>query len=144
MFKYNLAIILIILLISAGCQHSSNKTSYNPYEKTPDNSKETQRTQETISNSEILNSTGQDLIANTVEETDSLKETVKTDPFSTDLETEPEKEDPKTNIAPSPTAQERIDQALELCNFAQQMWEKGKLDEALSNLDSAYFSILDI
>ncbi|MCF6248750.1 MAG: LysM peptidoglycan-binding domain-containing protein [Desulfobacula sp.] len=41
-------------------------------------------------------------------------------------------------------AQERIDQALELCNFAQQMWEKGKLEEALSNLDSAYYTILEI
>ncbi len=43
-----------------------------------------------------------------------------------------------------PSAQQRIDQALELCNFAQQMWEKGKLEEALSNLDSAYYSILEI
>ncbi len=40
--------------------------------------------------------------------------------------------------------QEKIDQALELCNFAQEMWEAGNLDEALSNLDSAYFLILDI
>ena len=29
------------------------------------------------------------------------------------------------------TAQEKIDQALELCNFAQQMWEKGKIDDTL-------------
>lgn len=40
--------------------------------------------------------------------------------------------------------QAKIDQALELCNYAQEMWEKGKIDEALSNLDSAYYSILEI
>jgi membrane-bound lytic murein transglycosylase D len=42
------------------------------------------------------------------------------------------------------SVQQRIDQALELCNFAQDMWEKGKLDEAIINLDSAYFTILEI
>lgn len=40
--------------------------------------------------------------------------------------------------------QEKIDQALELCNYAQQMWENGKIEEALSNLDSAYSAILGI
>ena len=45
---------------------------------------------------------------------------------------------------PGQTAQDKIDQALELCNFAQQMWEKGKIEEALNNLDSAYYSILEI
>jgi membrane-bound lytic murein transglycosylase D len=42
------------------------------------------------------------------------------------------------------TAQEKIDQALELCNYAQQMWETGKLEEALANLDAAYGSIIEI
>ncbi len=41
-------------------------------------------------------------------------------------------------------AQVKIDQALELCNVAQEMWEEGKLDEALTNLDTAYASILEI
>jgi membrane-bound lytic murein transglycosylase D len=40
--------------------------------------------------------------------------------------------------------QEKIDQALELCGNAQRMWEEGNLDEALSNLDSAYYLILEI
>jgi peptidoglycan lytic transglycosylase D len=40
--------------------------------------------------------------------------------------------------------QEKIDQALELCSDAQKMWEKGNLDEALNNLDSAYYLILEI
>lgn len=40
--------------------------------------------------------------------------------------------------------QDKIDQALELCNYAQKMWEEGDLDEALNKLDAAYFLILDI
>ncbi len=42
------------------------------------------------------------------------------------------------------TGQEKIDQALELCNFAQKMWEAGELENALGNLDSAYYLILEI
>ncbi len=42
------------------------------------------------------------------------------------------------------TEQEKIDQALELCNFAQKMWEEGELEDALGNLDSAYYLILEI
>lgn len=44
----------------------------------------------------------------------------------------------------SAETQDKIDQALELCSQAQQMWEKGKIEEALASLDSAYFSILEI
>ncbi len=40
--------------------------------------------------------------------------------------------------------QVKIDQALELCNLAQEMWEQGRLEEALSHLDDAYALILDI
>ncbi len=40
--------------------------------------------------------------------------------------------------------QEKIDQALELCEHAQHMWEEGELEEALNNLDSAYYAILEI
>ncbi|MEX1300271.1 MAG: LysM peptidoglycan-binding domain-containing protein [Desulfotignum sp.] len=40
--------------------------------------------------------------------------------------------------------QVKIDHALELCNLAQQMWEEGRLEEALTYLDDAYALILDI
>jgi len=40
--------------------------------------------------------------------------------------------------------QKKIDQALELCNFAQDMWEEGNLEEAIANLDSAYYLILEL
>jgi membrane-bound lytic murein transglycosylase D len=41
-------------------------------------------------------------------------------------------------------AQQKIDEALELCNSAQEMWEEGKIEDALSNLDDAYASIMEI
>jgi membrane-bound lytic murein transglycosylase D len=41
-------------------------------------------------------------------------------------------------------AQVKTDQALELCNLAQEMWEAGRLEEALSYLDDAYSLILEI
>jgi membrane-bound lytic murein transglycosylase D len=41
-------------------------------------------------------------------------------------------------------AQEEIDQALELCDSAQALWEKGELENALSELDMAYAAILDL
>ncbi|WDP89689.1 MAG: LysM peptidoglycan-binding domain-containing protein [Desulfobacter sp.] len=47
-------------------------------------------------------------------------------------------------IAEKDPGQKRIDQALELCTFAQEMWEEGNLEEAISNLDSAYYLILEI
>jgi membrane-bound lytic murein transglycosylase D len=40
--------------------------------------------------------------------------------------------------------QERIDQALDLCTYAQKMWEEGNLEDALGSLDSAYFLILEV
>jgi len=55
-----------------------------------------------------------------------------------------EKESDKQGPVSELTDQEKIDQALELCDYAQQMWEKGNIDEALTSLDSAYSNILDI
>lgn len=52
-------------------------------------------------------------------------------------------QDASENEIKSP-GQEKIDQALELCADAQKMWEEGNLDEALNNLDSAYYLILEI
>ncbi|MBA3011312.1 MAG: LysM peptidoglycan-binding domain-containing protein [Desulfobacula sp.] len=40
--------------------------------------------------------------------------------------------------------QAKIDQALELCSHAQELWEEGDLDEALNNLDDAYSLILEV
>ncbi len=42
------------------------------------------------------------------------------------------------------TDQKKIDEALELCTIAQNYWEEGNLEDALSSLDSAYYLILEI
>lgn len=40
--------------------------------------------------------------------------------------------------------QRKIDQALEFCNVAQNYWEEGSLEDALSSLDAAYARLLEI
>nr|WP_321402748.1 LysM peptidoglycan-binding domain-containing protein [uncultured Desulfobacter sp.] len=40
--------------------------------------------------------------------------------------------------------QGKIDQALELCSMAQNYWEEGNIEEALSSLDAAYARMLEI
>jgi membrane-bound lytic murein transglycosylase D len=72
-----------------------------------------------------------------VEETENSVIDPKTDPT---VKTLPCKDKEK----PKEIGQDKIDQALELCNYAQGMWEEGNLDEALNNLDSAYSLILGI
>lgn len=44
----------------------------------------------------------------------------------------------------SDSDQGKIDQALELCTVAQNFWEEGNLEEALSSLDAAYALMLEI
>lgn len=72
-----------------------------------------------------------------VEETKDPVIDSKTNPIDKSLQCK-DKEEPKE------AGQDKIDQALELCNYAQGMWEEGNLDEALNNLDSAYSLILGI
>lgn len=77
------------------------------------------------------------VIMEAVEETENSVIDPKTDPTDKSLPCK-DKEEPKE------IGQDNIDQALELCNYAQKMWEEGNLDEALNNLDSAYSLILGI
>ncbi len=126
MRKYKLVIILILFLITAGCQHTYNKNTSDQYVK-----------EQTAS--DHPDSSPKEIIADSREEQNDNKEPdTGSDLLTSDLENE------KETQAPEFTGQEKIDQALELCNYAQQMWEKGKFEEALTNLDSAYYSILEI
>ncbi|MCP3876571.1 MAG: LysM peptidoglycan-binding domain-containing protein [Desulfobacteraceae bacterium] len=134
MFK-NLAISLIVLWITASCQHN-NITTSNQYVNSHASSPEDLNSS---NDPEQLGSP-----AGTQKETNKAKKAI-------DISGSPARNSAKTNPLTSGdekgsdlSAQEKIDQALELCNYAQQMWEKGKLEEALTNLDSAYFSILEI
>ncbi len=42
------------------------------------------------------------------------------------------------------STQSKIDHALELCQTAQELWEKGELENALTELDKAYSTILEL
>ncbi|WP_299980951.1 LysM peptidoglycan-binding domain-containing protein [Desulfobacula sp.] len=148
MFKTKLAIILILFWITAGCQHSYNKNTSDQYVKKQTISSDVLKSDTT---SDHPDSNKKDLIINSREERDdtteaitisdsSLQNPTQTDSLTSDLEKESEKQNQESEL----TAREKIDQALELCNYAQQMWEKGKLEEAVTNLDSAYYSILEI
>ncbi len=52
----------------------------------------------------------------------------------------PDTQGPET----SAQVQEKTDQALELCRIAQELWEAGRLEDALSNLDASYKMMLEI
>ncbi len=56
------------------------------------------------------------------------------------LSQKPVTEDKQQGIS----TQNKIDHALELCQSAQDLWEKGELENALSKLDSAYSTILGL
>ncbi len=144
MHKYRITIFLILIWLLAGCQHSYNNTSSNKFTKQQPSS--TDVTQETIApeslKSDKKNLTGNntDFVNNTGQEADSKKSVINHISKESNVKQALSKEDNNSDIG----AQGRIDQALELCNYAQQMWEKGKLEEALTSLDSAYYSILEI
>ena len=150
MLKTKLAIILLFFSITAGCQQSYKKTTSDQYVKVQPTSSDVL---ETVYNPAPSDSDKKDSIINSHQEADDTKEllTISDSSLQPLPETEkdsltsvPEKEPEKKDHEPVLTSQEKIDQALELCNYAQQMWEKGKLEEALTNLDSAYYSILEI
>ena len=148
MLKFKLAIILCITLITAGCETTSKNTAA-PF-KTTVNTATQSSEPDPDSIPAGTDSGAKERIDDTFDPNEadlavSLPRASLPDKTS-DILNPPlaENMDEKKFKPGDETAQEKIDQALELCNYAQQMWETGKLDEALSNLDSAYFSILEI
>ncbi len=151
MSGYKLTILLILVWITAGCQHSNLKTASDDYNGHSVNTIDAPQKNITSKNLNIASKTNNEEVIIEISEglegfsqpsnnkVNAFNSTVR-EKSSTNLKMVLE-EDSKNSRSVS---QERIDQALELCNYAQQMWEKGKLEEALTNLDSAYYSILEI
>ncbi len=138
MFKHTLAIILISLWITAGCQHT-NKTTSKPFVNS--NSLPLNKSNNTDLPDQ-QDSKESSITVETLEDDDTVPIHI-----STGSTAKPPQAGQSISVeekASDILAQEKIDQALELCNYAQQMWEKGKLEEAVANLDSAYYSILEI
>jgi len=149
MFKTKLALFLMILWITAGCQQAyTNSSTPNPNHTT-----QTERLdKQTPENIPVQpNSNNETDLTITLKEADTVKEI---DANSNPDLTDPAKEDhsksvinkasTKNNLESGLTTQKKVDQALELCDYAQKNWEKGKLEDALNNLDAAYSYILEI
>ncbi|MFH2090988.1 MAG: LysM peptidoglycan-binding domain-containing protein [Pseudomonadota bacterium] len=147
MFNYKMVIILTLFLITAGCQHTASNSAA-PFETISFSASNTKNTKDTLDPSG--SKTKADKIGQNFDPSDSNTVSVNLPHLSLPDETSDnpalinadEKTDKQDDA--DPNAQEKIDRALELCSDAQQMWEEGKLEEALSNLDSAYSSILEI
>ncbi len=138
MYRIKFIVFAALLLLLTGCQHTSSK--YSSVQKAYLNNIEASRTR---IEAEAVIPEPDSAEENQVQITDPqppLPDKTDDTPTLSDNTEKPDKLSTQSGRA----AQEKIDQALELCNFAQKMWEKGKLEEALSNLDSAYFSILEI
>ena len=155
MFKTKLALFLMILWITAGCQQAYNSTTLKPNNNTQTPSIDKQE----LANLPVQsNSNDENGLAITLKEADSSQKTsdisnsvlpapTKTKLSTSDIAKESNKQNQESEKADGESelsSQKKIDQALELCDYAQQMWEKGQLEEALTNLDSAYSSILEI
>jgi len=147
MFNYRFAIILICFWISAGCQHAYMTATPSDDVNPPSNlEKETHET------ADLTNPSGSnELNAVNTEQKKYIADKERPKLSDISIESRDKTQTPALeNISEVPAAesdtppQDKIDQALELCNYAHKMWEKGKLEEALGNLDSAYSSILEV
>ncbi len=128
-----LTTLVLAIMLLAGCQQT-HTTAGKPID------------QNTFTNQASLSDTSSSTIVDAEREelrshSDSINEMASSTPQATCPT-------PSENSTPADAAletdQKKIDQALELCNYAQDMWEEGNLEEALANLDSAYFLILEI
>ncbi len=64
-------------------------------------------------------------------------------PRATDGSPSPADTSPALTCSPKGT-DVNLDQAMELCNNSQELWQKGELDNALDTLDQAYALIIDV
>jgi membrane-bound lytic murein transglycosylase D len=156
MSGYKLTILLILVWITTGCQQAYQNTSSNTFTGEPLNpanapqenivheNSSPYKDNQTAGKLEKYEGTEQITTINepiNIEEEPFLKNITEDNTSISNSEQASKKED---NDSGQATAQEKIDRALELCEYAQQMWEKGKLQEALNNLDDAYSSIIEI
>ncbi|OGR21658.1 MAG: lytic transglycosylase [Desulfobacula sp. RIFOXYA12_FULL_46_16] len=129
MLKSKLAIISVCFWIFAGCQQSFHAT-----------------TSEQSINTQGLSASGLEPFEQSSKRMNGSKSSTQSgldDSEKSDL-VESENPSDQENGDSDLFAQQKIDEALELCNSAQEMWEEGKIEDALSNLDDAYASIMEI
>ena len=117
MFKNTIALIVFAFLVGTGCYYPNKKAISSYTEENDDSPSKIVVNTRTVQKQKTKTNIKKKKVLKVVQEQESVTEL---------------------------SAQKKIDNALELCNLAQSMWEKGKLDEALENLDAAYYSIVDI
>ncbi|MCP4023926.1 MAG: LysM peptidoglycan-binding domain-containing protein [Desulfobacteraceae bacterium] len=136
MNKFHFLLPMLLILITAGCQQTYNTTATIDPTQTIDNSFQNPKPADSVA---LDNNQPFVKEANAETKTSidtSSKNSNQVNPPVVSIDDKATPSDKKIS------EQEKIDHALELCNYAQLMWEKGKIEEALSNLDSAYDSIL--
>jgi membrane-bound lytic murein transglycosylase D len=143
-FKFVAALISICFLLITGCQQTYQQNTITPVQ----GNAEDPSTQATVDESKTSPS------PRTADSISSRKNSITglahVRPLSTDFGVPSEKSgsEPLVQNKEIPERvyreQIKIDQALELCNIAQEMWEEGRLEEALAYLDDSYAIILDI
>ncbi|WP_022664620.1 lytic transglycosylase [Desulfospira joergensenii] len=141
MISKNLAIITLILLLTSSCQQTHTQNA-RPVKCTPPPLSQTEpgTTQTCLDNTDSGQPGGTSSSISDMEGNENAS------PALTGNGNTPPTEDSVASVSEdqSNPDQEKIDQALDLCNHAQKMWEQGKLEEAISNLDNAYYLILEL
>jgi len=133
--KSKLAIILLFFWIFAGCQQSFHATTSDQSVKSDSS---THGFSAVHSNHEPLGIGSKEFNNNNSSTDSDIDNPEKTE--TSDSKDPLDQESEGSDLF----AQQKIDEALELCNSAQEMWEEGKIDDALSDLDTAYASIMEI
>jgi membrane-bound lytic murein transglycosylase D len=144
--KLTVAVLVIVALIITGCQQTYNQKSITPVQG--DGSDLSSRTIDSNSKSYSTNDF-EEAILSRKSPVDGISQTRR---MPSDYVLNPDTVQtgalgpgPQTEISESVyDEQVKIDQALELCNLAQEMWEAGRLEDALSYLDDAYSAMLEI
>lgn len=136
MLKSKLAIILLCFWFIAGCQQSLQSGASRGFYSS--------NCKGDLSDSAVKKATSKSMSASNEKNHSGTPSAVSPENASRSASSIakeiPEKQEEPSDIF----AQQKIDEALELCNSAQEMWEEGKIEDALSNLDSAFTAIVEI
>ena len=144
MHHMKLAALIIVALIITGCQQNYKQSSITPVQG--EGRDVSSRTIDSNDKSYSSNEVGGTIFSreNAVDST-SMTRRVPSDYVLSPDKTQTDTLGSQAEIPESVSEEQvKIDQALELCNLAQEMWEAGRLEDALSYLDDAYSIILEI
>jgi len=146
MLKSKLAIILVFFWIVAGCQQSFHTTTSDQAIKSNSTSRNFSATRSSLDPLELgtKKSSGKSLTP--PGDKNGSSSSIGSDSKNPEKKDTADSEDSldQENEGSDLFAQEKVDAAIELCSSAQEMWEKGKIDDALSDLDDAYAAIMEI